>query len=485
MKDTAFVTIADWEGIRVMNDRCCGLDLSSSFHCAYLPPHLVGEAERNFGDGGLVKDFNSDHPSLEELATWLKSHGVKQVVMEATGIYWFGVYRVLHRQGFELCVVNPKHSKHIAGRKTDENDARWLCRLHCYGLLKASFVVEESMWELRDLMRQRDSLIKDRTRYVQYMISQLDQMNVKLHKVISDVTGKTGMAVIRCIAQGRPGQDMDWSKFYNPRLQKPVEEFVRVLQGDYRVCGCFQLNQALRLYDCLSEQIEEVDRYVERILFCQSQGIDQPEVKEDLRHSQEQAEQGFLRPLMGKRGKPVATAKSKNTPLYDQAAYLKDLLGVDMTTLPGIESATVLDIVAEIGYNLKDKFATQHHFTSWLQLSPKPKISGGKQIGKHKVTSVNRVHVLFRNCAYSLANSKGYFGQYYRSIKMRSNGKTANKALARKLACLFYLMITEKQPFDESRLQDPQQQQQKYLQKLQRMARKAGYELQPKEQQVA
>lgn len=474
MQGSNFTTSMDWEGLQMQHRFCAGLDLSSTFHCVYIPPHLVQADQANVPDGGRVVNFDSDQTGLEQLAAELITYGVQQVVLESTGIYWFGVYRVLMHHQIEVCVVNPRHAKNIAGRKTDENDARWLCRLHAYGLLKASFVAGQECWELRDLMRQRDHLIKDRSRYALKITKELDQMNVKLHKVISDLTGKTGMAIIRLIAQGVPSADTDWKQFHHAKLKVSAEDFVRSLQGDFSRYGCFLLAQHLDSYDRIQQQIDALDEYAERILFCQVEGVEPEDLEQQLR---QQEHQGFIRPLRTKSGALRKSAASKNAPLFDQAYYLQQIWGVDMTTLPGMETQTLLNIFAELGADLQHKFPSAAHFVSWLQLSPNNKISAGKVIGKKRVTSVNRVHVLFRNCAYSLSNSKGYFGQFYRSIKMRKNGKTANKALACKLAKIFYVMLTTKQPYDPDRQPNKEQQQARSLKRLEKQAQKLGFTL--------
>ena len=470
MQDSHSSLHEDWQGLGIRHSRCAGLDISSSFHCCYFPPHLVKAAEANQADGGLVINFEADQLGLQALAAALSLHGVEQVVMESTGTYWYGAHRLLSQQGFKVCLVNPRHAKNIAGRKTDEQDARWLCRLHSYGLLRASFVVSEDFQDLRDLMRQRDLLLKDRSRQVLLMTKLLDQMNVKVHKVISDLSGSTGMAIVRFIAQGVPPRATNWERFHNALMKVDRATFVRTLQADYSHCTCFLLAQHLAQYDLLNEHIGAIDRYGERLLVAKIEGLAQADLAAE-------QEQDFIRPLMTKTGRKRKTAASKNTPLYDQHYYLQELLGVDMTTLPGMQTQSLLEILAELGTDMEQKFPTAAHFTSWLQLSPNPKISAGKVIGKKRVSSVNRVHAVFRNCAFSLANSSGYFGQFYRSIKRKSNGKTANKALARKLAVIFYKMFIHKTAYDEERLTNPQLVQQRKLARLKRQARLFGYQL--------
>lgn len=471
-KSKTIIHKSDWDGISLQHKKVAGLDLSSTFHCCYVLPSLVPAEKSNVVDGGFLCNFDADQPGLESLVLLLKSFKVEEVIIESTGIFWFGVYRMLVTNGFEVCLVNPVHTRNIAGKKTDENDARWLCRLFAYGLVKKSFVLSEESWELRDLMRQRDQLIKDKSRYTTLMISELDKMNVKLHKVISDVTGSGGMEFIRFIAQGVPSSDFDWTSLKGKWMRINNEELQKAMKGAYSRHGCFLLQQHLESFDNICAQIESLDIYVEKILCSITHKISIQEVEAIAEDATR-----FIKPLRGKKGKLSATAVSKNAPLYDLKYYLEQWAGVDMTTLPGMQVATLLNIFSEIGTDLQEKFPTSKHFTSWLQLAPNPKISAGKVIGKKRVTSVNRVHELFRNCAYSLSGSKGYFGQYYRSIKIRSNGRTANKALARKLAVIFYNMLLQKETFKEEMLKPTKTQSNKVLNRLRKKAEQQGYTL--------
>lgn len=473
MQDNNLSRLADWAGIGAQHLNCAGLDLSSTFHCVYIPPHLLEEGQSNYKDGGLIANYDTNATDLEALSAKLKSHGVAQVVMEATGVYWFGVFEVLDKAGFEVCVVNPNHAKTIAGRKTDEGDARWLCRLHTYGLLRNSFIPEREIWPLRSLLRQRSALLEDRSRYALRMQKELDAMNVKVHKVVSDITGATGLAIIEHIAAGVPAAGTDWAKFHNKMMKASQEDFVKALRGSFTPTGCFLLGQHLSAYRALSKQIEEVDRLVERHLFCQAEGV-------EIEALQEQAPKDeFIRPLRGKGGKKLSTADSKNAPLYNQAHYLEQLLGVNATTIPGMGPQTILEVLAETGVDLAKPFPSAGHFTSWAQLSPNDKISAGKKIGSKRVTNANRVHQVFRQCAYSLSGSKGYFGQFYRSLKIRKSGKKANKALARKLAVIFYHVVTKKEPYDEQKVIPQKASKEKALKRLRQKAAAEGYSLVP------
>jgi len=472
MQDSVF---SSWAAMDTLNQTCCGLDLSSTFHCAFIPPHLADSTDEEASVYGQIFNFDCDTTGLLALADQLERCGVKEVVMEATGNFWFGVYEVLNSRGFEVCVANPLHARNIAGRKTDEADAEWLCRLHTFGLLRGSFIPREDAWELRALMRQRDNLIKDRSSYVLRIQKELDSMNVKLHKVVSDTMGATGKDIIRLIAQGVPPLNTDWSAFRQKNMRSSEEEFERALKGSYTKYNCFLLAQHLEAYDNLTQQIDELDRYAEQILFSVTQGISEVEIA-DLPGDR------FIRPLKGKRGQLLKNAASKNAPLYDQNFYLKQLIGVDVTKIPGIGGQTALNIISETGVDLGQRFDSAAHFSSWLQLAPNPKVSGGKQLGYKRVTNANRVHQIFRDAAYSLQNSKTYFGNFYRSLKMRSNGKNANKAVAHKLSVIFYNMITRQEEYDESKVLPKADVELKKRRKLQAQARKLGLELVPIDQ---
>lgn len=473
MQGSDFSRLAEWTEFGTQNLQCAGMDLSSTFHCVYIPPHLLDDGQPNTKDGGLILNFETTTKDLKGLGDKLKSFGVKQVIMEATGTYWFGVFEILDELGFEVCVINPKHARNIAGRKTDEADAHWLCRLHTFGLLRNSFIPTRDIWPLRSLLRQRATLLEDRTRYALRMQKELDAMNVKIHKVISDITGATGLSLIDYIAGDVPAADTDWSAFYNKRMKTSQEDFVKSLHGSFTPTGCFLLAQHLSAYRTLTSQVEELDRRIERYLFCQVEGLEM----EDIEGKAPKEE--FIRPLIGKRGQKLTKTKSKNAPLYNQRYYLEQLLGVDVTTIPGIGPQKALEVIAEIGADFGKSFPSAGHFTSWAMLSPNDKISGGKKIGSKKVTNANRVHQIFRQCAYSLSSNKGVFGQKYRSLKVRKSGKKANKAIARQLAVIFYHVVTKKEPYDEQKVIPKKTSKERKLKRLRKNAATEGYRLVP------
>jgi hypothetical protein len=463
-----------WSSFEIENKDCAGIDLSSTFHVSFVPPHLLADGEANRPSGGACKEFAAHTTGLLSLSEYLTDHGVKQVVIEATGSQWFGTYEILEKAGFSVCVINPAHAKSIAGRKTDELDAEWLCRLHTFGLLRASFIPERDFWPLRSFTRQRQQLITDRTTYVQRIQKELDVMNVKLHKVISNIMKGNGRAILDFVALGPPAEDTDWSEFYNDKYKCEVEDFVVALKGSFTFDRCLLLRQHLAMYDQICELLGEVDLQLEVQLFAYEQGIEPKNVNAQRKDSKE-----FIRPLINKKtGEKRTKGVSNNSPLFDVKSYLIDLLGVDAAEIPGLSDQAVLELVAETGTNLQDRFPTAKHFSSWLKLAPNQKISAGKLLGHGRVSNAGKAHQIFRNCSYGLINNKGPLGQKLRSMKIHKFSSTAYKALAHQLAILYYIITTTKQPFDESKLvRNDKQRKKRQLRRLKNKAEEMGYAL--------
>lgn len=467
MQDTHSFS-ATMTGFELLHPRCAGLDLSSTFHVSYLPSHLLlpGE-EANRLNGGRCEPHQGHTTGLIALKDYLLAHGVTSVILECTGVFWFGVYEVLTKAGLEVCAINPAHASTIAGRKTDENDAEWLCRLHTYGLLRASFVPSDEVWALRSLSRHRQQLIEDRSSYVLRCQKELDAMNIKLHKQISNIMKGNGRGVLDFIAQGVPADGTDWLAFYNPRFKCDEEEFVLALKGSYSSHRCLLLKHHLATYDHLTEMIDEAARQIEIELYALEEQLDPQQIRQ-----QRQGETEFIRPLLNKRtGKKRTKGRSVNEPLFELNDYLQSMLGVDPATIPGIGEQSVLQLVAELGVDLKARFTTSAHFCSWLQLAPNQKISAGKVIGHGRTTNAGQAHQIFRDCAYGLSHDKGPLGQKLRSLKIRKSSVKAYKALAHKLAKLYYQVVTTQQPYDENKLRRPQDDERKRQRQIDKLER--------------
>jgi transposase len=339
--------------------------------------------------------------------------------MEATGVYWIPVFQILEAKGFEVKLVNTHHVKTVPGRKTDVNDCQWLQKLHTYGLLSGSFRPEEQVCVLRSYIRQRDSLIKTASTHVQRMQKALIQMNLHLHKVVSDITGLTRMAIIRAMVAGE--QDpQTLAALKHPRIKSSTTEIAKALTGDYRREHLFVLKQELTLYDLYQQEIAQLDAEIEKCLASFEIKVDDQ-----------------LSPTKRKRRKkPTA-----NHPSFDLHQYLYRIASVDFTLIDGLDALAVQTILSEVGLD-PTRFGSVKHFCSWLGLSPGQKITGGKIKSSQTRTVVNRAANAFRMAAFSLTQSRSALGAFYRRLRSRLGAPKAITATAHKIARLFYRMWT-------------------------------------------
>ncbi len=407
-----------WEGLKVIHPDAAGLDIGSEEIWAAVSPHRNPEP---------VCKFGTFTPDLYSLANWLKSCGTDTVAMESTGVFWIPVYEILEARGFKVYVVNPAHMKKVSGRKSDIQDCQWTQELHSVGLLRASFRPEGEIVALRAYLRHRAGLIEHRAAHIQHMQKALQQMNVQLTQVISDITGVTGLAIIRAIVAGvRDPQEL--ATLRQPGCKKSEEDIAKALTGNYRREHVFALQQALALYDFYTEQITACDVEIER-QFANLKPVDDelsPLPPSDKRES-----------------------NSKNGPSYDARSYLYQLMGVDLVAIPGLNESTVQTIVSETGLDLS-AFPTSKDFCSWIGLAPHNDTSAGKQLRSHTLQTNNRAGQAFRMAAQSVAKSpNSAFGAYYRRMRARSGPKQAIVATAHKIARTYYYMVKHRVPFHD------------------------------------
>jgi transposase len=210
-----------------------------------------------------VRVFQTFTGELHRIAAWLKQCGVTSVAMESTGIYWIPLYEVLEEAGFEVRVVNAREAKNLPGRKSDVLDCQWIQQLHSYGLLGASFRPSKEIVALRSLVRHRDRLIEGRAVHIQHMQKALRLMNVQLDNVLRDITGVTGLRIVRAIAAGQTDPEI-LAGFRDPGCKNSSAVIRRSLEGNFRSEHLFPLKQSLQLYDYHTEMIQECDREIER-----------------------------------------------------------------------------------------------------------------------------------------------------------------------------------------------------------------------------
>jgi transposase len=382
-----------------------GLDVGSTFHVVAVPPDRDDEPVRTF------RSFTAD---LQALADWLSSIGVKSVAMESTGVYWVPVFEILEARGFEVLLVNARSVKNVPGRKTDVNDAQWLQQLHQHGLLRGSFRPREAVASLRSLLRHRERMVEYAAAHIQHMQKALMLMNVQLHHVVTDVTGVTGLKIIRAIIGGERDPKV-LAELRDARCKSSAETIRSALNGNYRGEHVFALRQALELYDFHQSKIAECDVEIEEALSVLNSDHDGPEV-----------------PLPA-----VRHARGRNEPKFDVRAALYTLLGADLSQIHGFGPYTVLRLVAECGDDMT-KWPTAKHFTSWLCLAPGNKISGGRLLSSKTRRSSSRAAALLRIAAVNIGRTHTALGAFYRRLAARVGKAKAVTATARKLAVLFF-----------------------------------------------
>lgn len=393
-----------------------GLDIGAEEIWACVP------AER---DAQPVRAFGTFTPDLLALADWLVQCEVTSVAMESTGVYWIPIYEVLEARGLEVYLVNARHLKHVPGRKSDVQDCQWLQQLHSYGLLTASFRPAEDMRVLRAYVRQRAMLLEHRAGHIQHMQKALQQMNVQLTQVLSDITGTTGRQIIRAIVAGERAPQV-LARLRHGRCQRSEAEIAKALSGHYRAEHVFALKQALALYDFYTEQVRECDTYLEQHYAAIKPTYDEPP------------------PPLGPDPKPNSHAK--NAPAFDVRACLYRILGFDLTATEGLEASSAQVILAEIGTDMS-KWPTEKHFASWLGLAPHNDISGGKVLRSKPLKGNRRAAQALRLAAQTLGRTQTALGSYYRRMRARKGPTHAITATAHKLARILYHVLTHRMPY--------------------------------------
>jgi transposase len=399
-----------------VNPHAAGLDIGSEEIWACVPEDR---------DPQPVRSFGTFTPDLYLLAAWLHACRIETVAMESTGVYWIPVYEILEARGFQVHLVNARHLKHVPGRKTDVKDCQWIQYLHTCGLLSASFRPEAEMCALRAYLRHRATLLDYRAAHIQHMQKALQQMNVQLSQVLTDITGTTGLAIIRAIVAGER-DPVHLARFRDPRCAHSSEDIAKALTGHYRAEHVFALQQALALYDVYTAQVRECDAEIARHF----QAIT-PVWDDDL-------------PPLDRQDK--ALSHSKNAPAYDARSLLYQLTGVDLVAIPGLHASTVQTIIAEIGLDM-GKWPNAKAFCAWLGLAPRHEISGGKVLRRSTLQTRNRAGQALRLAAQAAGRSQSGLGAFYRRMRARLGPQSAIVATAHKIARIIYHLLTHRISF--------------------------------------
>lgn len=442
--------IQSTNGLPVIHQRAAGIDIGSRFHVVAVPPDLADEPVRTF------QAFTAD---IQQMAAWLLAIGIETVVMESTGVYWVPVFEVLESAGLDVMVANARETRSVPGRKSDINDAQWLQRLHACGLLRASFRPGRDIAALRAYLRHRERLLDYTAAHIQHMQKALTFMNVQLHHVVQDITGVTGMKIIRAIVRGERSPAV-LAEFRDVRCKASTEIIRGALVGNYQPEHVFALTQSLALYDFYQARIDECDEQIEQALAVLNADKPLPD-------------------------QPIPEARHRtrqpNAVNFDVRSALYQLVGTDLTQIHGIGPFLALRLIAECGTDLS-KWRTAKHFTSWLTLSPGCKISGGKVLSAHSRKTTNRLTAHLRLAAVTVGKTNTALGAFYRRLAARIGKAKAVTATARKIAILFYNTMRFGMSYaDPGADQYEQKYRERVLKQLHRRAAEFGLELHPVE----
>ena len=398
---------------KLVNPNAAGIDIASNVHYVAVAKDRCENPVRNF------KGFTRD---LHELSKWLKSLGIETVAMESTGSYWFQLYTILLDYDIEVYLVNASHVKHVPGRKSDVNDAQWLQQLHENGYLNPCFQPDNLIRELRTYVRLRKQIIKDMSTETQRMQKAMVCMNIKLHDVINDINGKTGKAIVTAIINGERDAEC-LASYRDSRIKCSKETLIKSLEGNWRDEQLFCLKMACDKYLELEAHLFNVDKECERVVKLLENDDVEP--------------------------KKVKTRPNRNKqPKFNVGQYLYNIHGVDVLDIYGVKQTIALTVLSETGANLKDKFPSVKQFLSWLNVVPDNKISGGKVLSSKVKKRKNKAGQAFREAANGLWNARNPFGDYLRSKKAKSGSGSAIVATAKKIATIYYKMVTEKVDFN-------------------------------------
>lgn len=444
------------EALAVVHPHAAGLDMGSREIWAAVSPHHGGET---------TQAFATFTPDLEALAEWLLSYGVETVAMESTGVYWIPIFDLLEARGIQCYLVNARYVKHVPGRKTDVLDCAWLQKLHSLGLLSASFRPDAEMRMLRTYLRHRAQLIEHRAPHILHMQKALQQMNLQLHHVLSDITGVTGQQILRAIVAGERDPH-GLAAFRRPNCKADEPTIVKALTGTWQAEQVFVLQQSLTMYDTYTAQLAACDAEIARQFSVLKPRWDAPD---DL---------PTLSPV-----KPGS--KSKNKPAESTRQVLFRLTGVDLVAVKGISASLAQTILSEIGTDMA-RFPTVKRFCSWLGLAPHNDISGGQVLRSRTLKTDNRAGQAFRQAAACVIRSDSAYGAFYRRKRAQLGPMQALVATAHKIARTVYFMLKHKVAYQDMGAETYEtQQRERELVYLKRKAAQLGFDLTAKTSPVA
>ncbi len=437
---------SDDPGLAVVHPNAAGIDVGNSSH------YVAVRADR---DSQPVRRFECFTADLYHLADWLRSCGVRTVAMQSTGVYWIPLYDILEERGFEVYLVNARHTKNLPGRKSDVQESQWLLKLHTYGLLSNSFQPPSEIRMLRTYWRQRAEHVAGAATCVLRMQKVLTQMNIQLANVISDISGLTGQTIIRAVIAGER-DPRNLAELSDRRVHASKEEIAKSLQGNWRPELLFVLGQEVEMYDTYQKRIAECDQQLQKQL----------------------ANLSVANQLLAPQTQRTKTKKpAKNAPRFDLGGELQRVSGVDLTRIDGIDVMIAQTLLSEVGLDMS-RWKTESHFASWLGLCPDNRVSGDKVLGRGTRRVVNRAATALRQAANALIRSRTYLGAQYRRLRTRLGAPKAITAMAHRLARLVYRMLKYGQAYvDKGSEYYEERFRQQQIQSLRKRAARLGLQL--------
>ena len=431
--------------LSIKHPNAAGIDIGGASHYVAVPADRVRAGEQ------AVREFGPHTEDLNAVADWLVSCGIDTVALESTGVYWIALYELLQARGFDVWLVDAKSVRHVKARKSDVLDCQWLQQLHSFGLLRKAHRPDAAVCAVREMSRLRDITVEERARHTQRMQKALTQMNVQLTNVITDITGETGLKIIRAIVGGERDRKV-LAAMRNYRVHASAETIGKALEGRWSREHLFSLAHELKAYDFAGEQIARLDSEIDVLLGSMKVFDKTPEAH---------ANKG----------------RRKNTPAFDGRRALLNVCGVDLTQVPGIDVGTALKIVSELGGNLA-RFETAKRFCSWLGLCPGTRISGNKRLSGASKRIPNRVSRALKLAAHGLTRSRCAMGAYYRTLCLRMGSPKAITAVAHKLARIVYAMLTGQASYvKEDQAAHDKRYRERAIRSLQRRAQELGMTL--------
>lgn len=449
--------------LSLLNQKCAGIDIGAAeiFVCI-AKTHSEQE----------VRSFPTFTADLKRMVKWLKESGVESVSMESTGVYWISPYEMLDEAGFEVLLVNARFFKSVPGRKTDVQDCQWIQQLHSYGLLRGSFRPSNDVVELRSYVRQRSRLFESAGSQAQLMHKALTQMNIQLNHAISDITGVSGLNIIRAILQGKRDPKV-LANLSVGGCRKNMDLIAKALEGNYREEHVFALERAHEAYEFFHNQILKCERAIQKALESVKVASPLAQTKEPSKTHAEQI------PVPAKKRRANKTTANRSPYCFNAPDAIKRVTKADLTTIPGIDANTAMKILSEIGTDMSC-WPTAKAFASWLGLCPGNKISGGKILSSKTKPSDNQAAQALRMAASSLYRSKTAIGAFFRRLRARLGAPKAITAAAHKLARILYRMLANGTNYWEvGENYYEQQYQARVMRNLTKRAEEFGYVLVP------